>query len=99
MNILWQNIRYAIRTLAKSPGFTAIAVLTLALGIGANTAIFSIVNAVFLRPLPYPKASEIYRVQRVNNRIGGSSISPAIYTRWRERTDIFEAIGVIGGAG
>lgn len=93
------RIREAARVLYKQPGFTATAVLTLALGIGANTAIFSIVNAVFLRPLPYPHAGQIYRLRRVNNRIGGSAISPAIYIRWRERTDLFDGIGVIGGSG
>src|SRR6266849_2673292 len=90
METLLQNLRYAIRTLRKSPGFTVVAVITLALGIGANTAIFSVVNAVLLRPLPYKDDS---RLVVILNK-GRNPVAPANFIDWRSQSQSFSQMGV-----
>jgi putative ABC transport system permease protein len=96
LETLAQDLKYGLRVLAKNRAFTVVAVLTLALGIGANTAIFSIVNAVFLRPLPLPQADRIYVVDRAGNRLGGHSISMAIFLAWQRDASMFEHFAMLG---
>jgi putative ABC transport system permease protein len=97
MQSLWQDLRYALRTLAKSSGFTAVAVLTLALGIGANSAIFSVVNAVLLRPLPYREANRVMLLSENSQQIPDMSISMANFNDWREQNKSFENLVAFQG--
>ncbi len=91
LETLWQDIRYGARMLLKHPGFTLIAVLTLALGIGANTAIFSVVNAVLIRALPYRDADRIVTLWQRNNQSGAkeNGASPANFFDWQNRSQAF----------
>jgi len=86
---LWQDIRFGARMLAKAPAFTLAAVLTLALGFGANTAIFSVVNAVLLRPLPYRNPSQLFVIQETTSRQGDVSVSYPNFLDWREQSRAF----------
>ena len=94
METLGQDLRYGLRTLRRSPGFTAAAVTTLALGIGANTAIFSVVHAVILRPLPYRDVGRIMTLWESNQKDGipQDDVSPANYLDWAQRQTAFEKI-------
>jgi putative ABC transport system permease protein len=97
MQSLWQDLRYGVRMLLKKPGFTSIAIITLALGIGANTAIFSVVDAVVFRPLPYDEPARLVQVWPVNLRHGGEGGVPyPNFADWRDRNRIFEQIGAYG---
>jgi len=90
MNELLQDIRYGLRTLGKSPGFTAVAVLTLAIGIGANTAIFSFVDGLLLKPLPYAEPDRILRVLEKPPEGGRNGISALNYLDWQKDNKVFE---------
>jgi len=95
MDTTTQDLKFAIRMLAKSPGFTLIAVLTLALGIGANTAIFSVVNAVLLRPLPFKDASQLVRLRETYKLVGNVSVSYPDFLDWRQQSHAFADMSVV----
>ena len=94
MESLLKDIRYGIRTLGKNPGFTAVAVLTLALGIGANTAIFSVVENVLLRPLPYPQPGNLVQIWNTYPpQAPRAGLSPGDYADWRQQNASFSEMG------
>ena len=95
MRTLWQDVRYGLRTMRGNVGFTAVAVVALALGVGANTAIFSIVNAVLLRPLQYPNADRIVAIQELNREGRRVQVTPANFLDWREQATVFEHLAAI----
>jgi putative ABC transport system permease protein len=92
-----QDIRYGFRSLVKAPVFTAVAVLTLALGIGANSAIFSFVDGVLLKPLPYPEPDRIYLVWEKPPGGGINVVSALNYLDWKAQSDVFESMAAVTG--
>src|SRR5262245_9530960 len=94
MTTLWQDIRYGARMLLKNPGISIIVVIALALGIGANSAIFSVVNAVLLRPLPYEDSDRLVFLNEQSPVLDEMSISYPNFSDWRTMTQTFESIGV-----
>jgi len=92
---MWQDLRYGVRMLLKNPGFTLIAVLTLALGIGANTAIFSVVNGVLLKPLPYAEPERLVVIYGNFMALNGPNMPASVpeFLDYQQQTQSFESIG------
>jgi putative ABC transport system permease protein len=92
MRILWQDLRYGVRTFLKQPGFTLVAVLTLTLGIGANSVIFSVVNAVLLRPLSFKEPEQLIRIWETLPQGGTGTASVPNLKDWRDQNDVFTQV-------
>src|SRR5271167_907126 len=99
LEALMQDIRYSLRMLGKSHGFTTVALLTLALAIGANTALFSVVNGVLLNPLPYPHPEQLITIHESKVNFATGSISFPNFRDWRDNNRTFSAMAVTRGMG
>ena len=97
---IFRDLRYALRTLGRNPGFACIAVFALALGIGANTAIFTVVNSVLLQPLRFYKPAQLIVVRERNLKAGFPqfSLSPGNYLDYRDHNHTFSGMAAYGGA-
>ena len=91
------DFRFALRLLRKSPGFTLVAVLTLALGIGANTAIFTVFDALLLKPLPFAKPEQLVRIYNTGPQLDEAPISPANFLDWQQQNRVFQEIAAYTG--
>lgn len=100
MNTLWQDLRFSARMLWKSRAFTLIAIVALALGIGANTAIFSVVNAVLLRPLPFPESERLMMVweRRPRQNRDSNPVAPADFIDWQNQNQVFASMAAYSGS-
>ncbi|HEY6307959.1 MAG TPA: ABC transporter permease [Candidatus Angelobacter sp.] len=96
---LLQDVRYGVRMMRRSPGFTTVAIITLGLGIGANTAIFSVVNGVLLSPLPYPHPEQLVALDESKPNFQFGSISYPNFVDWRDQNHTFSAMAIVRGTG
>src|SRR5437867_4700624 len=97
MDTIWQDVRYGLRSLAQAPGFTAVAAIALALGIGANSAIFSVVDAILIKPLPYKDPHRLVMVWETNPHRGRAKnvISPGNFLDWQSQNTVFEQMAAL----
>src|ERR1700677_4191308 len=97
----WRDLRFAVRALAKTPGFTAIAILVIAVGIGVNTAVFSVINTVLLKPLTYPDPQSLMQLENTGPRGAFPGASIPAFNLWRQQSGIFQQVAAydFGGAG
>ncbi len=93
-----QDVRYGLRQLRRNPGFTAVAVLTLALGIGANTAMFSVINAVLLRPLPFPQPNHIVQLLKQSKDGASASVAVPLFEYWKDHNQVFSNLAAFSFA-
>ncbi len=99
MRTFWQDVQYGLRMLVRRPGFTIVAALSLALGIGANTVIFSLINTTLLRPLPFEDPDTLMIIWTVpaQNKSARNGVNFSAYTTFREKSQTFEAMGALTG--
>src|SRR3954471_21698025 len=96
---IWGDLRYAARSLRRAPGFTAVTVLVLAAGIGANSAMFSLVDAALLRPLPFAQPDRLVMLWERSTRFAHNRVSPLNFLDWSEQQQAFESVAAIAGGG
>src|ERR1700687_1817113 len=102
MGIIWRDLNFSLRMLVKNPSYALVAVIAIALGIGANTAIFSVVNAVLIRPLPFKNPEQLVEVRTQNlsrESEASSGGSPADFWDWQDQSQRFEQMSAIRGGG
>lgn len=101
MQTFWQDLRYGVRMLLKKPGFTLVAIITLALGIGANTTIFSVINSLLLKPIPFPEADRLALVwqSQANDPKDRNIVSAPNFWDWQRQNDVFEKMAILDSAG
>src|SRR5262249_51207560 len=98
---VWRDIRFAVRSLLKAPGFTVVAILVIAVGIGANTAVFSVINTVLLKPLTYPDPQSLVHLMNTGDQGSFPGANVPKFNIWRQQTGIFQKVAAYdtGGAG